>query len=80
MYLCTCIIIIIMGGVNASELVNKNKWITVGCFSQVYTLYNLIHACGYKNVLKLSIMIYINSGSKIIWKNDSTIYERLGFR
>ena len=31
---------------------------------QFYTLYNLIHACGYKlNVLKLSIMIY-NSGSK----------------
>ena len=25
MYVCTCIIIIIMGGMNTSELVNKNK-------------------------------------------------------
>ena len=36
MYVCTCIIIIIMGGMNASELVNKNKWITVGCFSFIH--------------------------------------------
>ena len=43
MYVCTCIIIIVMGGMNASELINKNKWITVGCFSFIHYTTQIMH-------------------------------------